>query len=192
MRTWLGGAARPLRALLLVLVFPIFVHFQPLASRRPGPQSQKDSQKCPTPCSNILGGCMQVIWNTYAHAYSSGWRGTAPLGAFASARFPNFRPFPATCTAPTRAPEPKGSPEEPNAVIQHPWGMYASDLEHLCTLQCVWVAWHGPFGRFCLCLFCRFSLISSHPRRADQDPRAKRIARRAQRRVPTSLGDVCK
>ena len=47
----------------------------------------------------------------------------------------------------------------PNAVFQHPTGMYASDLEHLSTLQCLWVAWRGGPLRAHLLLLILFPIF---------------------------------
>ena len=112
---------------------------------------------------------------------------------FYFARFPDFRRFPATHTAPMSAPTTQAPTIEPNAVFQHPTGMYASDLEHLSTLQCLWVAWCGPCGRFCLCSISRsFSSILSPAHRANQGSTVMNTDNRAQRRVPTSFGVACK
>ena len=73
---WHGpfGAARG------VLVDHCFFVFPHDTSCEQTLQHQKWQPNSPTQCSNVFGGCMEVIWNSSAHVYSSGWRGTAPLG----------------------------------------------------------------------------------------------------------------
>ena len=49
----------------------------------------------PTQCSNVFGVCMEVIWNSSARVYCSGWRGTAPLGRIEVCSWTAFLRFPA-------------------------------------------------------------------------------------------------
>ena len=89
---WCGhGPFGAARAVLVDHFF--FVFFQHDTSCEQTLQHHKRLPNCPTQCSNAFGGCMEVIWNSLARSYCSGWRGTALLGGYNRARGPPFSRF---------------------------------------------------------------------------------------------------